>query len=629
MQEIIEEKHDVPEYFTPKHLAEHFGKQDKFIRDILRKNDIRVGQGARHKWSQEEYEEHLKLIESHINTPEISEDSEDFDTLLEEYLSDIPSTGSVVKGTVTAIESGQVIIDIGSKAPGHIDIKEFTGHSNLETVNVGDEVDVFYESIENNSGLVSISREKARREEAWKVLTKAHDSNEKVTGSIFSRVKGGFTVDLEGATAFLPGSQVSTRPLRDVEELMGTPIEFVILKMDRSKNNIVVSRRAILEEKNAELRAEVIGRLNEGDIVEGVVKNVTDYGAFVDLGGVDGLLHITDISWRRIKHPSDVVTIGESIKVRVIKINKETMRISLGIKQLREDPWSTVDKNYPPKSKHMGQVTNITDYGAFVELEAGIEGLIHISEMSWTKKNIHPSKLLSTSQEIEVMVLNIEKEKRRISLGIKQTQLNPWEQFANKYQRGSKIHGSIRNKTEFGLFVGLEFEIDGMVHITDLSWDRPGNEVITEYHVGDEVDVVVSEINIDKERVALSVKDLEADPFLEASSGLSRGKIVNVTVSDIRDHSIEVKYKGITSSIKASELANETDEQRVDRFGIGDEIEVMVTRIDTPHRRINFSIRQLEAKEAKDNLAKYGTSSSNDVLGDIIGEALESNQTEQ
>ena len=567
--------------------------------------------------------EELDTIEKE---PEITED---FDSLLEEFLIDIPSTGKVVKGTVTAIESGQVIIDIGSKAPGHIDIKEFTGPGNLETVDVGDEVEVYYESIENNSGLVSISREKARREEAWKVLTKAHESKEKVIGSIFSRVKGGFTVDLAGATAFLPGSQVDTRPVRDIEDLMSKPIEFMILKMDRQKNNIVVSRRAIIEEKNAEIRAEVIKRLNEGDIVEGTVKNVTDYGAFVDLGGVDGLLHITDLSWKRIKHPSEIVSIGETIKVKVIKINKENMRISLGIKQLRADPWFDVDKNFPPNSIHKGQVTNIADYGAFVELEPGIEGLIHISEMSWTKKNIHPSKLLSTSQDIEVMVLNIEKEKRRISLGLKQTRENPWEQFAKKYNRGSKLKGIIRNKTEFGLFVGLDFEIDGMIHVTDLSWDRSGNEVIEEYNVGDEVEVVVCEINIDKERVALSIKELETDPFLEASSGLSRGKTVNVEVSELRENAIEVSYKGITSLIRSSELGSEADDQRIDRFNVGDEIEVMVTNIDTPHRRINFSIKQLEAKQAQDTLAKYEESGSSDVLGDIIGEALESSNNKE
>ncbi len=560
-----------------------------------------------------------EFVETAVN-PE-----EDFDALLDEYQTDVPKTGSVVRGRIIAIESGQVIVDIGSKAEGRIDVKEFTSPGNMETVDVGDEVDVYYESVENNSGLAAISREKARREEAWVKLTKAHEAKEKVSGTIFSRVKGGFTVDLGGATAFLPGSQVSTRPLREVGDLMGSPIEFVILKMDRQKNNIVVSRRAILEEQNAELRAQVIERLNEGDITEGVVKNITDYGAFVDLGGVDGLLHITDMSWRRIRHPGEIVTIGESIQVRVIKINKETQRISLGIKQLKEDPWTVVDQNYAVNSKHVGHVTNITEYGAFVELEPGIEGLIHVSEMSWTKKNIVPAKILSTSQEVEVMVLNIEKEKRRISLGLKQTQQNPWEKFAEHYQRGSRLQGKIRNKTDFGLFVGLDFEIDGMIHVTDLSWDRPGNEVIAEYEVGDEVDVVVSEIDIDKERVALSIKDLEADPFLEASSGLSRGKVVAVTVSEIQDNSIEVQYKGVTSMIRRTDLAKEAQDQRVDRFKVGDEIEVMVAGVDTPHRRLNFSVRLLEEKEARETLAKYGATDTSAVLGDIIGEALDSN----
>ncbi len=548
----------------------------------------------------------------------------EFETLLDEYFTlESPKVGNVVKGKVLAIESGQVIIDVGSKVEGRIDSKEFTGPGNLEEVNVGDEVDVYYESVENGSGLAAISRERARREEAWERLLKAHENSEKVEGSIVNRVKGGFTVDLGGVIAFLPGSQVNIRPMRDIESLMGVLETFAILKMDRDKNNIVVSRRAILEENRAELRAEIVNKLTEGEIIEGVVKNITDYGAFVDLGGVDGLLHITDMSWRRIKHPSEVVSIGKSIKVKVVNINQESQRISLGIKQLREDPWLTVEENYPVKTRHKGHVTNITDYGAFVELEPGIEGLIHISEMTWNKKNYSPGRLVSTSQEVEVMVLDIDKEKRRISLGLKQTMPNPWEQFAEKYPRGTKLEGEIKNITEFGLFVGLEFDIDGMIHLSDLSWDKPGNEIVNDYSPGDVVEVVVSEIDIDKERVALSIKELEVDPFLEATSGLSRGKTVLVKVTDILENAIEVELKGITTLIKRSELGKERDNQLPSKFKVGEEIEAQVTHVDSASRKLNLSIRLLEMKEAQEAVEKYSSKDSGALLGDILGEALE------
>lgn len=550
---------------------------------------------------------------------------EEFETLLDEYFTlESPKVGNVVKGKILAIESGQVIIDVGSKVEGRIDYKEFTGPGNLEEVSVGDEVDVYYESVENGSGLAVISRERARREEAWERLLKAHENNEKVEGSIVNRVKGGFTVDLGGVIAFLPGSQVNIRPMRDIETLMGTLETFAILKMDRDKNNIVVSRRAILEESRAELRAEIVNKLTEGEIIEGTVKNITDYGAFVDLGGVDGLLHITDMSWGRIKHPSEVVSINKTVKVRVVNINQESQRISLGIKQLREDPWLTVDENYPVQTKHKGHVTNITDYGAFVELEPGIEGLIHISEMSWNKKNSTPSRLVSTSQEVEVMVLDIDKEKRRISLGLKQTMPNPWQEFAEKYPRGTKLEGEIKNITEFGLFVGLDYDIDGMIHLSDLSWDKPGSELVSEYNPGDVVEVVVSEIDVDKERVALSIKDLETDPFLEATSGLFKGKTVTVNVTEILDNAIEVELKGITTIIKRSDLGKDMDNQLPSKFKVGQEVEAQVTHVDSSSRKLGLSIRLLEMKEAKEAVEKYSSNDTGGLLGDILGEALES-----
>ncbi len=550
---------------------------------------------------------------------------EEFETLLDEYFTlESPKVGNVVKGKILAIESGQVIIDVGSKVEGRIDYKEFTGPGNLEEVSVGDEVDVYYESVENGSGLAVISRERARREEAWERLLKAHENNEKVEGSIVNRVKGGFTVDLGGVIAFLPGSQVNIRPMRDIETLMGTLETFAILKMDRDKNNIVVSRRAILEESRAELRAEIVNKLTEGEIIEGTVKNITDYGAFVDLGGVDGLLHITDMSWGRIKHPSEVVSINKTVKVRVVNINQESQRISLGIKQLREDPWLTVDENYPVQTKHKGHVTNITDYGAFVELEPGIEGLIHISEMSWNKKNSTPSRLVSTSQEVEVMVLDIDKEKRRISLGLKQTMPNPWQEFAEKYPRGTRLEGEIKNITEFGLFVGLDYDIDGMIHLSDLSWDKPGSELVSEYNPGDVVEVVVSEIDVDKERVALSIKDLETDPFLEATSGLFKGKTVTVNVTEILDNAIEVELRGITTIIKRSDLGKDMDNQLPSKFKVGQEVEAQVTHVDSSSRKLGLSIRLLEMKEAKEAVEKYSSNDTGGLLGDILGEALES-----
>ncbi len=548
---------------------------------------------------------------------------EEFEALLNESLEiDTPNEGSVVKGRVIAIEAGQAIIDVGYKMEGRVELKEFANPGEAPEVAVGDEVEVYLERVENARGEAVISREKARREAAWDRLEKAYEAEDRVEGAIFGRVKGGFTVDLGGAVAFLPGSQVDVRPVRDAGPLMGLKQPFQILKMDRRRGNIVVSRRAILEESRAEQRAEVIGKLAEGQVLDGVVKNITEYGAFVDLGGVDGLLHVTDMAWRRINHPSEILSIGETLKVQVIKINKDTHRISLGIKQLQADPWDAVESNYPLGSVHKGRVTNITDYGAFVELEAGVEGLVHVSEMSWTKKNVHPGKIVSTSQEVEVMVLEIDSAKRRVSLGLKQTQRNPWEVFAESHPAGSEIEGEVKNITEFGLFIGLEGDIDGMVHLSDLSWDQRGEEAIQDYRKGDVVKASVLEVDVERERISLSVKALGNDSFTEAVDGVKRGSIITVEVSAIEDGGIEVEYNGAKSFIRRSDLARDRADQRPERFQVGDKIDVRVTSVDSKTRKLGLSIKAREIAEEKEAVEQYGSSDAGASLGDILGAAL-------
>lgn len=552
---------------------------------------------------------------------------EEFEALLQESFEvDTPEEGTVVKGKVIAIEAGQAIIDVGYKMEGRVDIKEFADPGEAPVVSVGDTVEVFLRAAENAKGEAVISREMARREEAWDRLEKAYADEERVDGAIFGRVKGGFTVDLGGAVAFLPGSQVDVRPVRDAGPLMGLKQPFQILKMDRRRGNIVVSRRAILEESRAEQRAEVIGKLAEGDSVDGVVKNITEYGAFVDLGGVDGLLHVTDMAWRRVNHPSEILTIGETVKVQVVKINKETHRISLGMKQLMDDPWDIVSVKYPLESQHKGRVTNITDYGAFVELEAGVEGLVHVSEMSWTKKNVHPGKIVSTSQEVDVMVLEIDGVKRRVSLGLKQTQRNPWEVFAEQHPEGSQVEGEVKNITEFGLFIGLEGDIDGMVHLSDLTWEGRGEDVIGDYRKGDMVQAVVSEVDVEKERISLSVKALGGDKFADAVGGVKRGSIITVEVTAIEDGGIEVEYEGMKSFIRRSDLSRDRAEQRPDRFGMGDKVDVRVTNIDAKTRRLGLSIKAREIAEEKEAVEQYGSSDSGASLGDILGAALKSDE---
>ncbi|MCM2561480.1 30S ribosomal protein S1 [Lutimaribacter sp. EGI FJ00015] len=548
---------------------------------------------------------------------------EEFEALLNEsFEMDTPDEGSVVKGKVIAIEAGQAIIDVGYKMEGRVELKEFANPGEVPEIEVGDEVEVYLRAAENSRGEAVISREMARREEAWDRLEKAYADDQRVEGAIFGRVKGGFTVDLGGAVAFLPGSQVDVRPVRDAGPLMGLKQPFQILKMDRRRGNIVVSRRAILEESRAEQRAEVIGKLNEGDTVDGVVKNITEYGAFVDLGGVDGLLHVTDMAWRRVNHPSEILSIGETIKVQVIKINKETHRISLGMKQLEDDPWDLVGAKYPLGSVHTGRVTNITDYGAFVELEPGVEGLVHVSEMSWTKKNVHPGKIVSTSQEVEVMVLEIDPAKRRVSLGLKQTMRNPWEVFAETHPEGTQVEGEVKNITEFGLFIGLEGDIDGMVHLSDLSWDQRGEEAIQEYKKGDVVQAVVTETDVEKERISLSIKALGGDKFAEAVGGVKRGSIITVEVTAIEDGGIEVEYEGMKSFIRRSDLSRDRAEQRPERFQVGDKIDVRVTNVDSKTRRLGLSIKAREIAEEKEAVQQYGSSASGASLGDILGAAL-------
>ena len=548
---------------------------------------------------------------------------EEFEALLNEsFEMDTPNEGSVVKGKVIAVEAGQAIIDVGYKMEGRVDLKEFANPGEAPEIAVGDEVEVFLRAAENARGEAVISREMARREEAWDRLEKAYADDARVEGAIFGRVKGGFTVDLGGAVAFLPGSQVDVRPVRDAGPLMGLKQPFQILKMDRRRGNIVVSRRAILEESRAEQRAEVIGNLSEGQAVDGVVKNITEYGAFVDLGGVDGLLHVTDMAWRRVNHPSEILTIGETVKVQVVKINKDTHRISLGMKQLQNDPWDSVEDKFPLGSVHKGRVTNITDYGAFVELEAGVEGLVHVSEMSWTKKNVHPGKIVSTSQEVDVMVLEIDTAKRRVSLGLKQTMRNPWEVFAETHPVGTVIEGEVKNITEFGLFIGLENDIDGMVHLSDLSWEQRGEDAIQNYRKGDMVKAAVTEVDVEKERISLSIKALDADTFSDAVDGVKRGSVITVEVTAIEEGGVEVDYNGMKSFIRRSDLARDRADQRPERFQVGDKVDVRVTNVDSKTRRLGVSIKAREIAEEKEAVEQYGSSDSGASLGDILGAAL-------
>ncbi|GAA4039990.1 30S ribosomal protein S1 [Parerythrobacter jejuensis] len=554
---------------------------------------------------------------------------DDFEALLNEQLGGAGNEGfegRVVKGTVTAIEAGMAIIDVGLKSEGRVDLKEFSRVDGEHGLEVGSEVEVYVDRVENADGEAMLSRDRARREAAWDKLESEFGEGKRVEGRIFGRVKGGFTVDLDGAVAFLPGSQVDIRPVRDVAPLMDQPQPFQILKMDRRRGNIVVSRRAVLEETRAEQRSELIEGLAEGQITDGVVKNITDYGAFVDLGGIDGLLHVTDMSYKRVNHPSEVIEIGQTVTVQIVRINAETQRISLGMKQLESDPWDGVAAKYPVGMKLTGQVTNITEYGAFVELEAGIEGLVHVSEMSWTKKNVHPGKIVSTSQEVEVMVLEVDSEKRRISLGLKQAQRNPWEEFAEKHPIGTEVAGEVKNATEFGLFIGLDGDVDGMVHMSDIAWGISGEDALALHRKGEEVKAIVLDVDTDKERISLGMKQLEKGaPSADGAdtSALRKGQTVTVTVLEVRDGGLEVQVgdDGATGFIKRSDLGRDRDEQRPDRFQTGSKVDAMITGFDRS-KKPNFSIKARQISEEKEAVAQFGSSDSGASLGDILGEAL-------
>jgi small subunit ribosomal protein S1 len=555
---------------------------------------------------------------------------DDFEALLNEQLggaADGGFEGRVVKGTVTAIENGFAIIDVGLKSEGRISLKEFARSDDDHGLTVGGEVEVYVDRVENADGEAMLSRDRARREAAWDKLESEFGEGKRVEGRIFGRVKGGFTVDLDGAVAFLPGSQVDIRPVRDVGPLMDMPQPFQILKMDRRRGNIVVSRRAVLEETRAEQRSELINDLAEGQVIDGVVKNITDYGAFVDLGGIDGLLHVTDMSYKRVNHPSEIIEIGQTVTVQIVRINSDTQRISLGMKQLESDPWDGVAAKYPVGAKLSGMVTNITEYGAFVELEAGIEGLVHVSEMSWTKKNVHPGKIVSTSQEVDVMVLEVDSDKRRISLGLKQAQRNPWDEFAEKHPVGSQVEGEVKNATEFGLFIGLDGDVDGMVHMSDIAWGISGEDALALHRKGEMVKAVVLDVDVDKERISLGMKQLEKGaPSAEGAStgsNLRKNQTVTVTVLEVREGGLEVQVgdDGATGFIKRSDLGRDRDEQRPDRFQVGSKVDALVIGFDRS-KKPNFSIKARQIAEEKEAVAQFGSSDSGASLGDILGEAL-------
>tara|TARA_Y100001001_G_C8003297_1_gene307069 strand:+ start:375 stop:2102 length:1728 start_codon:yes stop_codon:yes gene_type:complete len=553
------------------------------------------------------------------------EGSQDFAALLNETMGESENfEGQVVKGTIVALTDDAVMVDVGLKSEGMVPLKEFLVQGKAPAITIGDTVDVYVDKMENRDGQAVLSREKARREEAWEDLEKAHKAAEHVDGVIFARVKGGFTVDLNGAVAFLPGSQVDIRPIKDASPLMNETQPFVILKMDRARGNIVVSRRAVLEESREEVRADLIKNMSEGQKLKGMVKNITDYGAFIDLGGIDGLLHVTDISWTRINHPSEILEVGQTVDVVVTKFDEKNQRVSLGMKQLERDPWDDVSARFTTGTKVKGTITNIADYGAFVDLGEGIEGLIHVSEMSWTKKNIHPGKIVSTSEDVEVMVLDIDNDKRRISLGLKQVQDNPWTSFATEYKAGDELEGTVQNKTEFGIFVSVPGGIDGMVHLSDVSWEDETPEVLDAYKEGDSVKVKILEIDPAQEKIALGIKQLTDDPFASALEGVKKGDIVTSTVTKITDSVVEVSVHDVIKGIiKRSDLSRERSEQRPDRFAVGEKVDAKVTKIEPRNRTVVLSIKAKELDEEKAAMKEYGSTESGASLGDILGAALQ------
>ena len=557
-----------------------------------------------------------------MNTAEVQipETDEVFADLLNEQFGDNGLIGSVVKGPIIKINPDFVTVDVGLKSEGRIPVREFGQNPELK---VGDTVEVYVDRYEDREGNIVLSREKARREEVWQDLEKAMNANERINGVIFGRVKGGFTVDLNGAIAFLPGSQIDIRPIRDITPLMGISQPFQILKMDKVRGNIVVSRRVVLEETRAESRAELIDAIKEGSVLDGVVKNITDYGAFIDLGGVDGLLHVTDISWKRINHPAEVLSVGQTVKVQVIKFNEDNQRISLGMKQLESDPWQNVEERFKVGDVYKGKVTNITDYGAFVELEDGIEGLVHVSEMSWTRKNVHPGKIVSTSQEVEVKVLEVDPEKRRISLGIKQCTPNPWAAYVEEHPVGSVIEGKIKNITEFGLFVGLNDEIDGMIHLSDIAWDKSGEEAVKDYAKGQEIQAKIIDVDVEKERISLGIKQLTEDENATALDGFKKGDTVKATITAIDDKGVDVEVNGVAANIKKADMSKDKAGQDLSQYNVGDELEAKVVSVDKKKGRLGLSVKALEIEEEKKALEEYSnTASTGSALGDALGEAL-------
>ena len=566
-----------------------------------------------------------QFTETPLSTPTAADAAtENFASLLaESFAENTAIEGSVVKGSVVGVSDDYVTIDVGLKSEGRVPLKEFAAPGQDAEIQDGDSVEVYVERMEDREGAAMLSREKARREEAWILLENAFEAQERVTGVIFGRVKGGFTVDLSGATAFLPGSQVDIRPIHDVGPLMGTPQPFQILKIDRRRGNIVVSRRAVLEESRAEARSELVSNLQEGQILQGIVKNITDYGAFVDLGGVDGLLHVTDIAWKRINHPSEALQVGQTVDVQVIRFNPETQRISLGMKQLLSDPWENATEKFAVGVKMEGRVTNITDYGAFVELDEGVEGLVHVSEMSWTKKNVHPGKIVSTSQQIEVMVLDVDLVKRRISLGLKQCMANPWEAFRETHEVGAIIEGEVRNITEFGIFVGLSEEIDGLVHLSDISWETTGEAAMEGFEKGAKIQAKILEIDLEKERISLGIKQLTEDPYAGEAEKVRKGDVVTCTITAVVEQGLEVRVgENLSGFIRRADLSRERGEQRTERFAVDEKIDAVITQVDRKTHNLTLSIKAREVEEEKKAMADFGSSDSGASLGDILGAAM-------
>ena len=550
--------------------------------------------------------------------------TESFAQLFEESLKEIETRpGSIVRGVVVAIDKDVVLVDAGLKSESAIPAEQFKNAQGELEIQVGDEVDVALDAVEDGFGETLLSREKAKRHEAWITLEKAYEDAETVTGVINGKVKGGFTVELNGIRAFLPGSLVDVRPVRDTLHLEGKELEFKVIKLDQKRNNVVVSRRAVIESENSAERDQLLENLQEGMEVKGIVKNLTDYGAFVDLGGVDGLLHITDMAWKRVKHPSEIVNVGDEITVKVLKFDRERTRVSLGLKQLGEDPWVAIAKRYPEGTKLTGRVTNLTDYGCFVEIEEGVEGLVHVSEMDWTNKNIHPSKVVNVGDVVEVMVLDIDEERRRISLGLKQCKNNPWQQFAETHNKGDRVEGKIKSITDFGIFIGLDGGIDGLVHLSDISWNVAGEEAVREYKKGDEIAAVVLQVDAERERISLGVKQLAEDPFNNYVALNKKGAIVvgKVTAVDAKGATVELA-DGVEGYLRASEASRDRVEDATLVLNVGDDVEAKFTGVDRKNRAISLSVRAKDEADEKDAIATVNKQEDANFSNNAMAEAF-------